>query len=227
MKDHCEGLSELGVWSRLHYVYPYPHVDDVIPLMAEGRLLPYLDVPFQHASPRILKLMKRPANAENTLARIRAWRAICPDITIRSTFIAGFPGETEAEFTELLAFLEEAQLDRVGCFAYSPVDGAAANALPDPVPPEERESRQMRFMETQARISAARLKRKVGTTIDVLVDEIDGNVAIARSAADAPEIDGVVRVAGGAKLRVGEFARVDVTGADAHDLAGRLADVRA
>jgi ribosomal protein S12 methylthiotransferase len=221
MAELAKALGELGAWVRLHYVYPYPHVDDVIPLMAEGRLLPYLDVPFQHASPRILKLMKRPANAENTLSRIRAWRAMCPDLTIRSTFIAGFPGETEAEFEELLAFLEEAQLDRVGCFAYSPVDGATANALPDPVPSEVRHLRQRRFMETQAKISAARLKRKIGTTIDVLIDAVDGDVAIARSAADAPEIDGVVRIAGGGKLSAGTFARVRVTGADAHDLAAR------
>jgi ribosomal protein S12 methylthiotransferase len=190
--------------------------------MAEGKLLPYLDVPFQHASPRILKLMKRPANAENTLARILAWRAICPDITIRSTFIAGFPGETDAEFDELLAFLDEAQLDRVGCFAYSPVEGAAANALPDPVPRDVREDRQARFMQTQARISAARLQKKVGRTLDVLVDAIDGDTAIARSAADAPEIDGVVRIARGGKLQVGAFARVVVTGADAHDLDARI-----
>jgi ribosomal protein S12 methylthiotransferase len=222
MTELARALGEMGVWVRLHYVYPYPHVDEVIPLMAEGKLLPYLDVPFQHASPRILKLMKRPANAENTLARIRAWRAICPEITIRSTFIAGFPGETEAEFSELLAFLEEAQLDRVGCFAYSPVDGAAANALPDPVPREVREERQARFMQTQAAISAARLQRKVGTTIDVLVDAVDGNTAIARSAADAPEIDGIVRIAGGGKLRPGEFAKVRVTRADAHDLGAKL-----
>jgi ribosomal protein S12 methylthiotransferase len=222
MIELARALGEMGVWVRLHYVYPYPHVDEVIPLMAEGKLLPYLDVPFQHASPRILKLMKRPANAENTLARIRAWRAICPEITIRSTFIAGFPGETEAEFSELLAFLEEAQLDRVGCFAYSPVDGAAANALPDPVPREVREERQARFMQTQAAISAARLQRKVGTTIDVLVDAVDGNTAIARSAADAPEIDGIVRIAGGGKLRPGEFAKVRVTRADAHDLDAKL-----
>ncbi len=223
MTELARALGELGVWVRLHYVYPYPHVDDVIPLMAEGKLLPYLDVPFQHASPRILKLMKRPASAENTLARIRAWRALCPDLTIRSTFIAGFPGETEREFDELLAFLEEAQLDRVGCFAYSPVDGAAANALPDPVPAEEREARQARFMETQARISAARLARKVGRTLDVLVDAVEGDVALARSAADAPEIDGVVRVEDGDGLRVGDFARVVVTGADAHDLTARRA----
>jgi len=223
MVELVKALGEMGVWVRLHYVYPYPHVDDVIPLMAEGKLLPYLDVPFQHASPRILKLMKRPANAENTLARIKAWRAICPDITIRSTFIAGFPGETDAEFEELLAFLDEAQLDRVGCFAYSPVDGAAANALPDPVPQDVREDRQARFMQTQARISAARLQRKIGQTIDVLVDAFEGDTAIARSSADAPEIDGVVRIAGGGRLKAGTFARVVVTGADAHDLDARIA----
>jgi len=223
MTELAKALGELGVWVRLHYVYPYPHVDDVIPLMAEGKLLPYLDVPFQHASPRILKLMKRPANAENTLARIKAWRAICPEITIRSTFIAGFPGETESEFAQLLAFLEEAQLDRVGCFAYSPVDGAAANALPDPVPQELREERQARFMQTQAAISAARLARKVGTTLQVLVDSVDGDVAVARSSADAPEIDGVVRIAGAKSLRIGEFATVTVTGADAHDLVAARA----
>jgi len=223
MVELAKALGEMGVWVRLHYVYPYPHVDEVIPLMAEGKLLPYLDVPFQHASPRILKLMKRPANAENTLARIRAWRAICPDITIRSTFIAGFPGETDAEFEELLAFLDEAQLDRVGCFAYSPVAGAAANALPDPVPQDVREDRQARFMQTQARISAARLQKKIGRTMDVLVDAVDGDIAIARSSADAPEIDGVVRIADGGKLKVGNFARVVVTGADAHDLDARLA----
>ncbi len=223
MTELAAALGELGVWVRLHYVYPYPHVDEVIPLMAEGRLLPYLDVPFQHASPRILKLMKRPANAENTLARIKAWRAMCPELTIRSTFIAGFPGETECEFEELLAFLEEAQLDRVGCFAYSPVDGAVANALPDPVPQEVREERQARFMATQARISAARLQRKIGATMQVLVDHVDGDMATARSMADAPEIDGIVSVTGGGKLRKGEFAQVTITGADAHDLSARVA----
>ena len=219
----CEALGELGVWVRLHYVYPYPSVDEVIPLMAGGKILPYLDVPFQHASKRILKLMKRPANAENTLERIRAWRSICPDITIRSTFIAGFPGETEAEFGELLGFLEEAQLDRVGCFAYSPVDGAKANELPDPVPAELRDERRERFMLAQAKISAARLKAKVGKTVRVLVDETDRKVAIARSAADAPEIDGVVRIRDGTKLHPGEFADVFVEKSDAHDLFGRLA----
>lgn len=191
--------------------------------MAEGKILPYLDVPFQHASKRILKLMKRPANAENTLERIRAWRAVCPEITIRSTFIAGFPGETEAEFEELLAFLEEAQLDRVGCFAYSPVDGAKANELPDPVPAELREERRERFMLAQARISTARLTAKVGRTVRVLVDETDRKGAIARSAADAPDIDGVVRILDGTGLKSGEFATVRIENSDAHDLFGRLA----
>jgi ribosomal protein S12 methylthiotransferase len=186
--------------------------------MADGKLLPYLDVPFQHASPRILKLMKRPANAEGTLKRIRDWRAICPDITIRSTFVVGFPGETEREFEQLLEFLEEAQLDRVGCFAYSPVEGAAANALPDPVAESVKQERQERFMAVQEKISAARLKRKVGQTMEVLVDEVGKNGAIARSAADAPEIDGRVIIRQGTKLKPGEFATVKVTRADAHDL---------
>jgi ribosomal protein S12 methylthiotransferase len=215
MKELCEELGKLGVWVRLHYVYPYPHVDDVIPLMAEGKILPYLDVPFQHASPRILKLMKRPASAEKVLRRLEDWRKICPDITVRSTFIAGFPGETEAEFSELLDFLEEAQLDRVGCFAYSPVEGAAANALPDAVPPKVKEERRERFMQTQEKISAAKLKAKVGKTIKVLVDE----PGIGRSAADAPEIDGVVKFKGG---KAGEFREVRIERAGAHDLHGRL-----
>ena len=215
--------AEYGAWVRLHYVYPYPHVDEVIPLMADGHVLPYLDVPFQHASPRILKLMKRPANAEGTLARIQAWRALCPELTIRSTFIAGFPGETEREFESLLAFLEEAQLDRVGCFAYSPVDGAAANALPDPVPEALREERRARFMATQAAISARRLRDKIGRTLDILVDGHEGSLAIGRSAADAPEIDGQVRVADGAGLPIGEFARVTITGASEHDLTATIA----
>ena len=218
MTELVKALSSLGVWVRLHYVYPYPHVDEVIPLMADGKLLPYLDVPFQHASPRILKLMKRPANAEGTLKRIRDWRAICPDITIRSTFVVGFPGETEREFEELLEFLEEAQLDRVGCFAYSPVEGAVANALPDPVPEAEKQERQARFMAVQEKISAARLKRKIGQTMTVLVDAVGKDGAIARSAADAPEIDGRVIIRQGAKLKPGEFAEVKVTRADAHDL---------
>ncbi|HKC30631.1 MAG TPA: 30S ribosomal protein S12 methylthiotransferase RimO [Burkholderiales bacterium] len=216
MLDLCKTLGELGVWVRLHYVYPYPHVDDVVPLMAEGKILPYLDVPFQHASQRVLKLMKRPARAENVLARIRRWREICPQIAIRSTFIAGFPGETEAEFSELLEFLKEAQLDRVGCFAYSPVDGAAANALPDAVPDEVRKERRGRLMQVQAAISAARLKAKIGRTLKVLVDE----PGLGRSSADAPEIDGVVRFKG--RAGVGEFAAVLIERAGEHDLHGRL-----
>src|ERR671931_565114 len=200
--DLARALGELGVWVRLHYVYPYPHVDEIIPLMAAGKILPYLDVPFQHASARILRLMKRPASSEKVLERIRKWRAICPELTIRSTFIAGFPGETESEFAELLAFLEEAQLDRVGCFAYSPVEGAAANALPDPVPEPVKEERRRRFMETQARISAAKLRTKVGKTLRVLIDE----PGVGRTMGDAPEIDGVVHFKGGTHLpKVGEF----------------------
>jgi len=216
-----------GAWARLHYVYPYPHVDDIVPLMttspADGGLVAYLDVPFQHASPRILRLMKRPAAPERVLDRVRAWRAERPDITLRSTFIVGFPGETQTEFDELLAFLHEAQLDRVGCFAYSPVEGAAANALPDPVPEPVKEERRRRFMETQAAISAARLRDKIGRTQDVLIDSIDERTAIARSTADAPEIDGTVRIDDGADLVPGTFARVRVTAADAHDLHARLA----
>jgi ribosomal protein S12 methylthiotransferase len=203
---------------RLHYVYPYPHVDEVVPLMAEGGLLPYLDVPFQHASRRILKLMRRPASAEDNLARIRRWREFLPDITLRSTFIVGFPGETEREFEELLAFLEEAQLDRVGCFAYSAVEGAAANALPGHVPAELMAERRARFMELQEAISARRLQRKIGTTIRVLVDEVDAGGAIARSSADAPEIDGCVRIAPAPALKAGDVVAVRVTRADAHDL---------
>jgi ribosomal protein S12 methylthiotransferase len=222
MKALCEGLSELGAWTRLHYVYPYPHVDDVIPLMAEGRLLPYLDIPFQHASPRILKLMKRPGAVDRTLERIRRWRATCPELTIRSTFIVGFPGETEAEFEELLDFLDEAQLDRVGAFAYSPVEGASANALPDPVPEQVKQARLARFMERQAAISAARLEAKVGTVQRCLVDAIDGDLAIARSMADAPEIDGLVQVQDGlsAGLAPGDFVDVEILGSDEHDLYG-------
>ena len=219
--DLARELGTLGAWVRLHYIYPYPHVDDLIPLMAEGKLLPYLDVPFQHASPRVLKLMKRPAAAADNLARIRAWREICPELTIRSTFVVGFPGETEAEFEALLEFLRTAELDRVGCFTYSPVEGAAANALPDPVPESVKQERQARLMELQADISAARLSVRVGQTLTVLVDEIDADgQAVARSMADAPEIDGRVYVAADPGLRVGEFARVRVTRADAHDLWG-------
>ena len=212
----CRSLGELGAWIRLHYVYPYPHVDEAIPLMAEGRILPYLDVPFQHASPRILKLMKRPASAEKVLERIRAWRAACPELAIRSTFIVGFPGETEAEFSELISFLEEASLDRVGCFEYSPVEGAAANELPGALPDEVKRERKERFMKVQERISAQRLKAKIGKTYQVLVDE----PGLGRSSADAPEIDGLVHFKGG---KAGEFAQVRIDRADAHDLYGSLA----
>ena len=222
MNGLCEGLAELGVWTRLHYVYPYPHVDDVIPLMADGKILPYLDIPFQHASPRILKLMKRPGAVDKVLARVQAWRKACPDLTLRSTFIVGFPGESEAEFEELLDFLREAQLDRVGAFAYSPVDGAKANELPDPVPEWLKEERLERFMEVQAEISAARLGRKIGTRQQVIVDEVDEDGAVARSKSDAPEIDGIVRIDDGQNLKPGQFAEVEIIHADEHDLIGRL-----
>jgi ribosomal protein S12 methylthiotransferase len=222
MTELVRALGEFGVWVRLHYVYPYPHVDEVIPLMAEGRILPYLDVPFQHASPRILKAMKRPASSENNLARIKQWREICPDITLRSTFIVGFPGETEAEFEQLLEFLQEAQLDRVGCFAYSPVAGAAANALSDHVAEEVKEERRARFMAVQEKISTARLTRKIGKRMPVLVDEIEKNKAIARSTADAPEIDGVVYIDHAKNLKSGEFVEVEITGSDAHDLWSKI-----
>jgi ribosomal protein S12 methylthiotransferase len=216
------GLAgEHGAWVRLHYVYPYPHVDEVLPLMATGSVLPYLDVPFQHASPRILKLMRRPANAQNNLDRVRAWRSICPDITIRSTFIVGFPGETPSEFAALLEFLDAAELDRVGCFAYSPVAGAAANALPDPVPEAVKEERRARFMAAQAKISARRLAAKVGRRLTVLVDAVDDGRAIARSAADAPEIDGTVSIEDGQGLAPGEFVPVQIVGSGEHDLTAR------
>ncbi len=222
MNELVSALAELDVWVRLHYVYPYPSVDDVIPLMAEGRVLPYLDVPFQHSNPRILKLMKRPASGEKNLDRIRAWRAACPELTIRSTFIVGFPGETEAEFEELLAFLEEAELDRVGCFTYSDVDGAAANALPNPVDEALKLERQARFMATQEKISTRRLAGKVGRDMRVLVDAVSDGVALARSSADAPEIDGVVHIAKPGRLKVGDWADVTITASDAHDLHARL-----
>ena len=225
MQALCEGLGELGVWTRLHYVYPYPHVDSVIPLMAQGKILPYLDIPFQHASPRVLKLMKRPGAVDKTLERIQRWREVCPELTIRSTFIVGFPGETEAEFEELLEFLGHAQLDRVGAFAYSPVEGAAANALPDPVDEDVKQERLARFMERQAQISASRLEAKVGSVQRCIVDAIDGELAIARSMADAPEIDGLVQVQNGreAGLQAGDFADVEIMGSDEHDLYGEVA----
>jgi ribosomal protein S12 methylthiotransferase len=214
MLDLCRALGDLGVWVRLHYVYPYPHVDEIIPLMADAKILPYLDVPFQHAAARILRLMKRPASTERVLERIRAWRQACPEITIRSTFIAGFPGETDAEFEELLDFLQEAQLDRVGCFAYSPVQGAAANALPDPVPEELKQERRERFMLRQAEISAAKLRANILKRMRVLVDE----PGVGRTKGDAPEIDGVVHFEGGS---AGQFADVLIERADQHDLYGR------
>ncbi|MFO1433074.1 MAG: 30S ribosomal protein S12 methylthiotransferase RimO [Candidatus Competibacteraceae bacterium] len=222
LKTHLTALAgalgELGVWVRLHYVYPYPQVDELIPLMAEGKILPYLDVPLQHASPRLLKAMKRPANSGNTLERLHRWREICPELTLRSTFIVGFPGETEADFEHLLEFLEAAQLDRVGCFTYSPVEGAGANRLPNPVPEAIKQERQERLMELQANLSAARLQRKIGQTIQVLVDAIEDGQGIARSSADAPEIDGLVYIADGEELTVGEFTPVQVIGTDEHDL---------
>ncbi len=222
--DLAAALGELGVWIRLHYVYPYPHVDQAVELMAGGGVLPYLDIPFQHASPRILKLMKRPAAAENTLDRIAAWRRIVPDIAIRSTFIVGFPGETEKDFELLLDWMRVAKLDRVGCFEYSPVEGAAANALAqEPVPDEVKKERRERFMELAAEISAERLKEKVGRTLRVLIDRIDGDVAIARSTSDAPEIDGVVRILSAGSLKVGDFANVRITRSDAYDLEARAA----
>ena len=223
MTELAIALGELGVWVRLHYVYPYPHVDEVIPLMAEGKLLPYLDIPFQHANKRILKLMKRPANAENVLERIKKWREVCPEITLRSTFIVGFPGETEEEFEELLDFLEEAQLDRVGAFMYSPVDGAGANELADHIPPEIQEERLGRLMQLQAEISAGRLKRKIGKTMQVLIDEVDEEGAIARSSADAPDIDGVVYINDGQDLQVGQFVNVQIIDSDEHDLWAEIA----
>ncbi len=223
MMELCEALGELGIWVRLHYVYPYPHVDNIIPLMAEGKILPYLDIPFQHASRRVLKSMKRPAASENNLTRIRAWREICPELTIRSTFITGFPGETEEDFEELIGFLHEAQLDRVGCFAYSPVEGAKANELENPVPEEIKQERLQRFMETQAEISAKRLQAKVGTRQVVLIDSVEENHAIARSSADAPEIDGVVHIdVDDYEIEAGDFIEVDVTSTDEHDLFGKI-----
>ncbi len=221
MTDLCKALGDLGVWVRLHYVYPYPHVDDIIPLMADGHILHYLDIPLQHASRRVLRAMKRPANGERVLERIREWRRMCPDLTIRSSFIVGFPGETEEEFEELLAFLEEAELDRVGCFTYSPVDGADANTLPDRVSAEVAQARKERLMAVQASISARRLQRFVGQTTQVLVDGLDDDgIAVARSFADAPDIDGLVYLDNADGLQAGDYADVLITQADEHDLYG-------
>lgn len=221
--DLCKELGELGIWVRLHYMYPYAHVDRVVELMAEGKILPYLDVPFQHAHPRVLKAMKRPAAAEETLKRIQAWRSICPDLTIRSTFISGFPGETEEEFQYLLDFLKEAQLDRVGCFAYSPIEGAAANELPGALPDEVREERRDRFMQVQSEISAARLAKKIGTVQKVIIDEPEDEdgVAIGRTMADAPEIDGIIYVTTDSHLKPGDIVNVKVTANEEYDLVGR------
>jgi len=216
--DLTRALGELGIWVRLHYVYPYPHIDELIPLMSEGLVVPYLDVPFQHCVPRILKRMKRPANAENNLARIRMWRRICPELTIRSTFIVGFPGETEDEFNLLLDFLTEAQLDRVGCFAYSPVQGAAANDLDNAVPKEVREERLARFMAVQEEVSAERLRRRIGQTCAVLVDAHSESGVLARSTGESPEIDGVVIIHDGVDIEPGQFVDVRITGSDNHDL---------
>jgi ribosomal protein S12 methylthiotransferase len=222
MTEMCEALGSLGVWVRLHYVYPYPHVDEIIPLMADGKLLPYLDIPFQHASPRILKAMKRPAASTNTLERIHAWREICPELTLRSTFIVGFPGETEDDFEQLLDFLDEARLDRVGCFAYSPVEGARANQLPNPVDEDTKQERLQRFMERQAAISMQRLKRKIGTEQQVLVDAVSESGIIARSTADAPDIDGLVYIEQHAECRPGEFLKVHIDDTDEHDMWGSI-----
>jgi SSU ribosomal protein S12P methylthiotransferase (EC 2.-.-.-) len=220
MKELCEAMGDLGAWVRLHYVYPYPHVDDVIPLMAEGKILPYLDIPFQHAHPDVLRAMKRPAASEKTLDRINAWRDICPDITLRSTFIVGFPGETDAQFEYLLDFLDEAQLDRVGCFTYSPVEGATANAIHPAVPEEVKEERLARFMEKQAAISARKLQQKIGRELEVLIDEVGLDGSIGRTQADAPEIDGQIYLLDDVDVKPGDRVRVRVTDADEHDLWG-------
>jgi ribosomal protein S12 methylthiotransferase len=222
MTDMCRALGDLDVWVRLHYVYPYPHVSEVIPLMAEGKILPYLDIPYQHASPSVLKAMKRPANQEKTLDRIREWRAIAPDLVLRSTFIVGFPGETEADFQMLLDWLDEAQLERVGCFKFEPVEGAAANALPGAVPEDVKEDRWHRFMQKQAAISAAKLQRKIGTVVDVLIDEVGGGGATGRSKADAPEIDGAVHLRDVGKVHVGDIVQATIEDADDYDLFGAI-----
>jgi len=222
MTELCAALGTLDVWVRLHYVYPYPHVDEIIPLMAEGRLLPYLDIPFQHASPRILKAMRRPAASENTLQRIHAWRQTCPELTLRSTFIVGFPGETEDDFEQLLDFLDQARLDRVGCFTYSAVEGAKANQLPNPVDEDTKQERLQRFMEKQAAISRERLRKKIGTEQRVLVDAVGESGAIARSSADAPEIDGLVYIEEHSDLQPGDFVNVHIDDTDEHDMWGRI-----
>jgi len=222
MTELCAALSQLGIWVRLHYVYPYPHVDEVLPMMAEGKVLPYLDIPFQHASPRVLKAMRRPANQEKVLSRIAKWREICPDLTIRSTFIVGFPGETEAEFDEMLDWLHAAELDRVGCFKYEPVDGAKANDLGDHVDEDEKQDRYDRFMEAQRQISERRMARKVGRTLSVLIDEVDEDGATGRSPADAPEIDGNVYLDSETKLKTGDLVQAKITEADEYDLWGTV-----
>ncbi len=224
LQNLCEALGSLGIWIRLHYVYPYPHVDKIIPLMATGKILPYLDIPFQHGSPKVLKRMRRPAAAENNLERIRAWREICPDITIRSTFIVGFPGETDAEFDELIDFLKQAKLDRVGCFQFSPVQGAKANALADPVAEDIKQQRWEKFMQVQAEISEEKLQTRIGSTLDVLIDEIDGDDIIGRSYADAPEIDGNVFVQSEKQLSAGELVKVKIDSAGDYDLWGTCID---
>ncbi len=222
MQELCEALGELGVWVRLHYVYPYPHVDKVLPLMADGRILPYLDIPFQHAHPEVLKAMKRPANEEKVLERIRRWREVCPDLTIRSTFITGFPGETEAHFQYLLDWLEEAQLDRVGCFKYEPVAGAPANDLPGTVPEEVKQERWERFMATQQAISTRRLEAKIGSVVEVIIDEVVAEGAVGRTSADAPDIDGNIFLDDQTQLRPGDIVRARVEDADEYDLWGHL-----
>jgi len=223
MYDMASALGDLGIWIRMHYVYPYPHVDDIIPLMAQGKILPYLDIPFQHASPRILKMMKRPGGVDKLLDRIKRWRDICPELTIRSTFIVGFPGETEEDFEMLMDFLDEAELDRVGCFPYSPVDGAVANTLAEQVPDDVKQERWEEVMALQMDISEEKMKAKIGSRMTVLVDTIGEKGAIARSAADAPEIDGTVIISNGAHLPVGEFVEVDIVDADTYDLFAKVA----
>ncbi|WP_428248678.1 30S ribosomal protein S12 methylthiotransferase RimO [Ferrovibrio sp.] len=220
MTELCDAMGSLGAWVRLHYVYPYPHVDEVIPLMAEGKLLPYLDIPFQHAEPRVLKSMRRPGNQVKLLQRLKSWREICPDISVRSTFIVGFPGETEADFEFLLDWMQEAQLDRVGCFKYENVEGAAARDLPDQVPDDVKQERWERFMAAQQKISAAKLKAKIGRVLDVLVDDVKRTTAQGRSYADAPEIDGLVKIKGAAGVKVGDMIKVKIEKADAYDLTG-------